>query len=136
MGGKVLHHLVLRMPLLTAFVLMANAAAAEAVKVASGKPTVLGFFNIYQKSTCSGGGKPDVNLKQPANGTLRVEWGSGKNNADDGCKGRTTKGYRLIYTSKKGFRGPDSGMLYFSYPTYPNSPTKATRKIPITIEVR
>jgi hypothetical protein len=118
------------------FALVANAAIAETTKVAAGRSTTLGFFNVYQKSTCAGAGKPSVSFKQPANGTLRAEWGSGVNNSDDGCKGKTTKGYRLIYTPKKGFRGKDSGTLYFTYPTYANSPTTSTRRVPIEVEVR
>ncbi len=126
----------LRLAALSAIISCGAAVAAETMKVQSGRTVTLGFVNVYDKSTCGSAGKPDVSFKQPANGTLRVEWASGKNGAKDHCNGRLTKGFRIIYASKKGFRGNDNGVIYFNYRRWESSPSKETHRVPVNVDVR
>ena len=126
----------LKLAALSAVILSEAAVAAETTRVPSGRTVTLGFFNIYNESTCGSAGKPDVSFKQPANGTLRVEWVSAKNGAKGYCNGRVTKGFRIIYASKKGFHGKDNGTIYFSYPRWESSSSKETQKMSFNLDVQ
>lgn len=89
--------------------------------VASGRATKLETYWIFSKENCRPGPKPKVEFKQPQNGTISVSWGTLGVIPKGLCKNVSVKGYFISYTPNRGYRGKDTGKVYFSFLKYGTS---------------
>lgn len=86
--------------------------------VPTGKKRLVGFFTNLNPD-CSAIGEIDARvIKQPENGTVEVETGTGFTNYPDNnqrhpCNLKPTPGMRVNYTSKEGFIGKDTFEVEF-----------------------
>ena len=86
--------------------------------VPTGKKRLVGFFAAVNPD-CSSVGEADARVtKQPDNGTVEVENGTGFTNYPDNnqrhpCNLKQTPGLRVNYTSKEGFIGKDTFEIEF-----------------------
>jgi len=86
--------------------------------VPTGKKRLVGFFTSLNPD-CSVLGETEARvIKQPENGTVEVETGTGftnylDNNQRHACNLKPSPGMRVNYTSKEGFIGKDSFEVEF-----------------------
>jgi hypothetical protein len=86
--------------------------------VPTGKKRLVGFFTNLNPD-CSAFGEIDARvIKQPENGTVEVETGTGFTNYPDSnqrhpCNLKPSPGMRVNYTSKEGFIGKDTFEIEF-----------------------
>jgi hypothetical protein len=86
--------------------------------VPTGKKRLVGFFTNLNPD-CSAIGEIDARVvKQPENGTVEVETGTGftyypENNQRHPCNLKPSPGVRVNYTSKEGFIGKDTFVVEF-----------------------
>lgn len=89
--------------------------------VPSGKMRQVGFFTSLNPD-CSGTGDIDARIiKQPQNGAVEVEPGTGfanyaQNNPRVACNTKQVQGIRVKYTSKDGYIGKDTFDVEFLTP--------------------
>lgn len=99
----------------------AGAAMAEEVVVPSGRATpVMQFSSIDSGCNAIGRPKPNV-MRKPQHGTVTFKWGRGtlSENARS-CAGKTTLVTYVIYTSDKGYHGPDAFKVGMSVSKFDN----------------
>jgi hypothetical protein len=88
------------------------------VFVPTGKKRLVGFFTNLNPD-CSAVGEIDARvIKQPENGTVEVETGTGfpnyvNNNQRYACNLKSSPGMRVTYTSKESFIGSDTFEVEF-----------------------
>jgi hypothetical protein len=86
--------------------------------VPTGKKRLVGFYANLNPD-CSVVGETDARvIKQPENGTVEVESGTGFSNYPDSnqrhaCNLKPSQGVRVIYSSKEGFIGKDTFEVEF-----------------------
>ena len=86
--------------------------------VPTGQKRLVGFFYVLNPD-CSAVGEIDARVtKQPQNGTVEVENGTGftnypDNNQRHACNLKPSPGMRVNYTSKEGFIGKDTFQIEF-----------------------
>jgi hypothetical protein len=86
--------------------------------VPTGKKRLVGFFTNLNPD-CSIAGEIDARVtKQPENGTVEVETGTGfanyaDNNQRHACNLKSSSGMRVTYTSKESFIGGDTFEVEF-----------------------
>jgi hypothetical protein len=88
------------------------------ISVPTGKKRLVGFFTNLNPD-CSTAGEIDARVtKQPENGTVEVETGTGfanyaDNNQRHACNLKPSPGMRVTYTSKESFIGSDTFEVEF-----------------------
>lgn len=123
--------------LLLAMSPFSTAALADtySVEVAAGRTTQLRSFSLFNDVTCEFGPKPSVQFRQPANGKISVAWGVVGFEGKGPCKKANIRGFIVSYTPKPGFRGKDTGKVYFSYLRYGTSGNKTdSMKFDLTVK--
>ncbi|SHL55782.1 hypothetical protein [Roseibium suaedae] len=110
-----------------AFSLIAVSLPASAKTISdtvpAGRSTVVGSHAVYGPG-CVSGPIPDMKVKkQPEHGRvefrtkiLQLSEKAGK------CAGKKIKGTLIIYTPKKGFKGPDKFTVQYAYEKYVGTP--------------
>ena len=102
-----------------------GAAVAEthSGEVRANRSTILNRHVYYNGQLCSSGPIAQVKLKtEPKHGTVKIVrsvWAPEKGK----CKGKKFKGVDVIYTPKRGYRGPDEFSTKYSMPRYTNRST-------------
>jgi hypothetical protein len=95
--------------------------ATVAVTVPTGKPRQVGFFAPINPD-CTTAGDTDTRIvKQPQNGTVEVEAGSGfavypEKNPRSACNAKQLQGIRIKYQSKEAYIGKDTFEVEFLSP--------------------
>ena len=98
------------------------ATAAEPVRVKSGVPKGIVQQTIYNPQTCQYGALPTARITQPpAHGKVEVVKITYVVAAGKACAGQTFKGTAIVYTSTRGYRGPDAFGFEFSWDTFVNA---------------
>jgi hypothetical protein len=88
------------------------------ISVPTGKKRLVGFFTSLNPD-CSTAGEIDARvIRQPENGTVEVETGTGfanyaDNNQRHACNLKPSPGMRVTYTSKESFIGSDTFEVEF-----------------------
>jgi hypothetical protein len=90
--------------------------------VPTGKARQVGFFAPINPDCTSAGDTDSRVIKQPHNGTVELEPGSGfatypATNPRSACNAKQVQGVKIIYTSKEGFTGKDQFELEFLTPS-------------------
>jgi len=99
-----------------------NAYAEDFVKSSkSGQPTLMHVYRSWNKDCTSNIGVVKV-LSKPLHGTLKPSHvtstiGTSRRNPErtEHCRGKSTDGFRVDYTSALNFRGTDHFQIQFSY---------------------
>ncbi len=112
---------------MSAAIVMAGigAAAAETHSgdVRANRSTILNRHVYYDSQLCTSGPIAQVKLKkEPKHGTVKIVrsvWVPKKGK----CKGKKFKGVDIIYSPKRGYRGPDEFATKYSMPKYTNRST-------------
>ncbi|KZK75992.1 hypothetical protein PsW64_01122 [Pseudovibrio sp. W64] len=103
--------------------LSAAAAETHSGDVRANRSTILNRHVYYNAQLCSSGPIAQVKLKkEPKHGTVKIVrsvWTPKKGK----CKGKKFKGVDVIYTPKRGYRGPDEFSTKYSMPRYTNRST-------------
>ncbi|SFU07004.1 hypothetical protein SAMN05444141_107334 [Pseudovibrio denitrificans] len=91
--------------------------------VRANRSTIVNRHFYYNSQLCSSGPIAQVKLKkEPKHGSVKIVrsvWVPEKGK----CKGKKFKGVDIIYTPKRGYRGPDEFSTKYSMPKYANRST-------------
>ena len=110
-------------PVLPAPLQDVGVARAAERDVRANRTTELAFLNVYNTHGCRYGARPKVELRQPRHGRITTRWmrrpitSNVFGRGGDKCVGRDMYGLAVYYTPRRGYRGPDSYYLRWTYRT-------------------
>ena len=93
-------------------------AETQSVTVRSGSSKTVSSFFVYNRVSCNATPFPKWSIKQPKHGTLTVKKTRRTIPKGRKCAGRAHNLVVVIYKSKAGYRGSDTGKVVFRYPKY------------------
>jgi hypothetical protein len=89
--------------------------AAAPITVKSGVPTLIASHTSINTANCSSGALPVAKVAQPpAHGTYAILKHEKTLPGNGICAGKPFKGTAILYTSTRGYRGPDAMAFEFS----------------------
>jgi hypothetical protein len=111
------------------------AVAQGEIEVPAGKSFTT-KMNVYNPNNCEAGPYPQVEFKQPENGTFTSKKGRSVEPKGAACAGKNMPGVMITYTPKKGFRGRDCGSVALNFPAYVSGGSMTSRIFPVCFNVK
>jgi hypothetical protein len=107
----------------------------QAAEVKSGQATPIATFSTFNTTSCYAGPLAKTAIKQPKHGKLTTSVRNITISRGQ-CKGKKAKSLVVIYQSDRGYRGPDSASVNFTFPKYPGASSMTSRYSVFRINVK